>query len=185
MTSATSRPASRPFSAKSDPTPRIAPRFTCDGENVKSGIFAISQARAIAGNEALLRLSEIWQMTSIPDWQRLQRRVAHLGRAVDWHAHQLEPLALSGIAESLAGPATELTSPGENKRADPASPGQDVADRPGHRSVRIAEVAPVMPAGGPSRTFPPPQRSGRARPRRRPASGRPSGARPATLAWRG
>src|SRR5215469_5935590 len=69
ITSATSSPASRPFSAKSVPTPSTAPPFTCDGENVKSGVFVISHARAIAGNEELLRLSAIWQKTSTPDWQ--------------------------------------------------------------------------------------------------------------------
>ena len=86
ITWATSRPTSRPFSPKSDPTANTAPLFTCAGENEKSGVFAIAHARAIAGNDALLRLSESWQTTSIPDWQRFERRIAHLGRAVDRHA---------------------------------------------------------------------------------------------------
>ncbi len=114
MTSATSRPASRPFSAKSVPKPSTAPPFTSDGESEKSGVLAISHARAIAGNEELLRLSEIWQRTSTPDWQSV--RVASLtslgpltGRLISF-----SPSRWSGSSKRCRA-RTELTSPGAKR----------------------------------------------------------------------
>ncbi len=141
ITSATSRPASRPFSAKSEPTPSIAPRFTCDGENVKSGIFAVSHARAIAGNDALLRLSEIWQTTSIPDWQRVSAASLTSVGPLTGTLTSSSPSLLSGPLEPLSG-EDGVDLPGREEGADPAGLRQDFADRPGHRGVGVREVGP-------------------------------------------
>ena len=85
--------------------------MTCDGENVKSGVFAISHARAIAGNEALLRLSEIWQKTSIPDWQRLRAASLTSDGPLTGRLTSSSPSLLSASSNRCRA-RTELTSPG-------------------------------------------------------------------------
>ena len=108
---------------------------------MKSGVLAISHARAIAGNEELLRLSEIWQKTSITRLAEREGRVAHLARAVDREAHQLEPLTLERLLEPLPG-QDGVDLPGREQGADPAGLRQDFADRPGHRGIGKGEVGP-------------------------------------------
>ena len=148
ISSATMRPASRPLSAKSVPTPRTAPAFTYNGENVKSGTLAISQARAIAGNDELVRLSEIWQKTSTPDWQSV--RAASLTSDGPFAGRLLSsmPSRLERLFEFLPGHGG-VDFRRIEQRADPTGPGQDQADRAGHlcvgeNKVGAGHVRPVV-----------------------------------------
>ena len=86
-------------------------------------------------------LSEIWQTTSTPDWQRVRAASLTSDGPFDRHAHQLEAPHFERSLELLPGD-DRVDFAGNEKSADPPRLGQDLADRSGPSARRERRVGP-------------------------------------------
>ena len=88
---------------------------------------------------ALLRLSEIWQRTSIPDWQSASAASLTSVGPLTGRLTSPEPLLLERVLEPLPRDH-RVDLAGREQGADPPRPRQDLADGTGHFGVREGQI---------------------------------------------